>query len=63
MSCGSSSIARSAAWQGTPLEETADEPMLSSDYGTNLGFVRVTARRGDETPLVFGPGRYTTRLA
>jgi cyclopropane fatty-acyl-phospholipid synthase-like methyltransferase len=53
----------SAAWQGTPLEETADEAMLSSEYGTNLGFVRVAARRGNEQPLIFGPGRYRTRLA
>src|SRR6185436_2658370 len=35
----------SAAWQGTPLAETFDEPLLASEHGRHLGFARVTARR------------------
>ena len=53
----------SAAWDGTPVEQSVDGSLLLSEHGAHLGFARVTARRTDETPLVFGPGRYTTRLA
>jgi len=51
-----------AAFTGTPVEETPDGPLLFTDDST-MGFVRITARRTDENPLRFGPGRFTTRLA
>jgi SAM-dependent methyltransferase len=53
----------SAAWLGTPVEETFDEPLLLSAHGAQLGFARIAARRTEEPTLMFGPGRYTTRLA
>jgi SAM-dependent methyltransferase len=53
----------SAAWQGTPVEETFDEPLLRSEHGKDLGFARITAQRTAGTTLMFGPGRYTTRIA
>jgi SAM-dependent methyltransferase len=53
----------SAAWHSTPLAETADEPLLRSEHGAQLGFARVTALRTEEQPLIFGPGRFMTRLA
>jgi hypothetical protein len=52
----------SAAWTGTPVEQTGDGPLLFTDDST-MGFVRITAQRTDGTPLRFGPGRFTTRLA
>ncbi len=52
-----------AAWQGTPVAETGDEPLLTSEHGKHMGFARVTARRTEELTLRFGPGRFTTRLA
>ena len=51
-----------AAWTGTPVDQTPDGPLLFTDSST-MGFVRITARRTDDTPLRFGPGRFTTRLA
>jgi SAM-dependent methyltransferase len=52
-----------AAFDGTPFAETGDEALLQSEFGRDLGFVRVTAERLDETTLLFGPGRYATRIA
>jgi len=52
----------SAAWTGTPVEQTEDGPLLFTDAST-MGFVRITAQRTDGTALRFGPGRFTTRLA
>ncbi len=52
-----------AAWHGVPLAEVGDEPLLASEHGRHLGFVRVTARRTDGSTLVLGPGRFATRLA
>jgi hypothetical protein len=37
--------------------------MLFCDEGRSLGFARLVARRLDAPTLVFGPGRYRTRLA
>jgi hypothetical protein len=51
-----------AAFTGVPVEQTEDGPLLFTDDST-MGFVRITARRNDENPLRFGPGRFTTRLA
>jgi SAM-dependent methyltransferase len=51
------------AWDGIPVAETTDGPLLLSEHGRHLGFARVTARRTDEQTLIFGPGRYMTRLA
>jgi len=51
-----------AAFTGTPVEQTPDGPLLFTDDST-MGFVRITARRTEEDPLRFGPGRFTTRLA
>lgn len=51
------------AWDGIPVAETGDGPLLLSEHGKHLGFVRITARRNAEQPLIFGPGRYMTRLA
>jgi len=51
------------AWDGIPLAETGDGPLLLSEHGTHLGFARVVARRTEEHTLTFGPGRYMTRLA
>jgi SAM-dependent methyltransferase len=51
------------AWDGLPMAETGDGPLLLSEHGRHLGFARVTARRTGEAPLIFGPGRYMTRLA
>jgi SAM-dependent methyltransferase len=50
------------AFAGVPVEQTEDGPLLFTDDST-MGFVRITARRNDENPLRFGPGRFTTRLA
>jgi cyclopropane fatty-acyl-phospholipid synthase-like methyltransferase len=52
-----------AAWNGTSVVEQGDGPMLLSEEGRSLGFARVIARRLAEPTLVFGPGRYRTRLA
>jgi cyclopropane fatty-acyl-phospholipid synthase-like methyltransferase len=52
-----------AAWSGTSVGEQSDAAMLMSDEGRTMGFVRAIARRTDKRPLVFGPGRYATRLA
>jgi SAM-dependent methyltransferase len=51
------------AWDGIPLEQTGDGPLLLSEHGAHLGFVRIIARRTEAQPLMFGPGRYMTRLA
>jgi SAM-dependent methyltransferase len=51
------------AWDGKPLEQTGDGPLLLSEHGAHLGFVRMVARRTEGQPLMFGPGRYMTRLA
>jgi SAM-dependent methyltransferase len=51
-----------AAWTAVPVEQTEDGPLLFTDDST-MGFVRIIARRTDATPLRFGPGRFTTRLA
>lgn len=51
------------AWSGTPVAEQGDGELLLSDRGRTLGFARVVARRTGARPLVFGPGRYETRLA
>ena len=53
----------SAAWTGQPIEQSGDEALLRSELGRHLGLARITARRTDERPLVFGPGGYETRLA
>jgi hypothetical protein len=53
----------SAAFEGTPLEETGDEVLLRSEHGQDLGFARITAQRTDGNTLRFGPGRFTTRIA
>jgi hypothetical protein len=52
----------SAAWTGTPVEQTEDGPLLFTGDST-MGFARITAARREGTPLRFGPGRFTTRLA
>jgi SAM-dependent methyltransferase len=52
-----------AAWHGTPLEETGDEPLLNSAHGVHLGFARVAAHRTEAPTLTFGPGRFKTRIA
>jgi ubiquinone/menaquinone biosynthesis C-methylase UbiE len=51
------------AWDGIPLAETGDGSLLLSEHGKHLGFARVTARRTKQPTLIFGPGRYLTRLA
>ena len=51
------------AWDGIPLAETVDGPLLLSEHGKDLGFARVVARRTEDHTLTFGPGRYRTRLA
>lgn len=51
------------AWTGRDPASSEDGALLVSDEGRSLGFARVAARRGDEVPLLFGPGRYQTRLA
>ena len=53
----------SEAWDGVPVAQGVDGALLLSEYGADLGFARVTARRTDGQTLTFGPGRYTTRLA
>ena len=52
-----------AAFEGTALAETGDEALLNSEHGQDLGFVRAIAQRSDEPTLMFGPGRFTTRIA
>ena len=52
-----------AAWTGMPLESVGDESLLASAHGAHLGFARVAARRTADPTLVFGPGRYVTRIA
>jgi len=56
-------MAAGAAWSGTQVEEQPDATMLLSDQGRTMGFVRAIAYRTAGKPLVFGPGRYATRLA
>lgn len=51
------------AWRGIPPAEQFEGRLLSSPGGRTLGFCRVVARRGEERPLVFGPGEYATRIA
>jgi SAM-dependent methyltransferase len=51
------------AWDGIPLAETGDGPLLLSEHGKHLGFARVVARRGKGHAPHFGPGRHMTRLA
>ena len=51
------------AWDGIPIAETGDGPLLLSEHGKHMGFARVTAHRTEEHTLTFGPGRYMTRLA
>jgi SAM-dependent methyltransferase len=51
------------AWDGIPLAQTGDGPLLLSEHGKHLGFARIVARRTDDHTLTFGPGRYMTRLA
>jgi SAM-dependent methyltransferase len=51
------------AWDGVPVAHGVDGQLLGSEHGAQLGFARVTARRTDDQPLMFGPGRYATRLA
>jgi SAM-dependent methyltransferase len=53
----------SEAWDGVPVAQGVDGSLLGSEHGAQLGFARVTARRTDDQPLIFGPGRYATRLA
>ena len=45
------------------MTDSVDEPLLFSAHGASLGFARVIARRTEEPTLMFGPGRYTTRIA
>jgi SAM-dependent methyltransferase len=52
-----------AAWAGVPVEQTMDAPLLFSDPGATMGFVRLTARRTDEDTIRFGPGPFATRIA
>jgi SAM-dependent methyltransferase len=56
-------MAAGAAWSGTRVDEQVDAAMLLSSAGRTMGFVRAIAHRRSGTPLVFGPGRYATRLA
>jgi SAM-dependent methyltransferase len=51
------------AWDGIPFAETGDGPLLLSEHGEHFGFVRTVARRTEAHTLMFGPGRYMTRLA
>jgi SAM-dependent methyltransferase len=53
----------SEAWDGVPVDQGVDGPLLLSEHGTHLGFARVVARRTAQRTLTFGPGRYSTRLA
>lgn len=50
------------AWDGIPVAEAGDGPLLLSEHGRHLGFARVTARRTGEQPMFFGPGHFMTRL-
>lgn len=52
-----------AAWEGAPVEEQGDAPMLLSGAGRTLGFARVIAERSDQSVIRLGPGRFTSRLA
>jgi SAM-dependent methyltransferase len=52
-----------AAWSGGDPGAEGDGAILQSSQGATLGFSRVVARRTADVPLVFGPGRYQTRLA
>jgi SAM-dependent methyltransferase len=52
-----------AAWTGEDPALSGEGALLASDEGRSLGFAQVVARRGDAVPLLFGPGRYRTRLA
>jgi SAM-dependent methyltransferase len=52
-----------AGWDGISIPDSVDGPLLLSPHGAHLGFARITARRTDAHTLVFGPGRYMTRLA
>jgi SAM-dependent methyltransferase len=53
----------SEAWDGVPVAQSVDGALLGSEHGEHLGFARVTARRTDVRTLMFGPGRFATRLA